>query len=79
MCSHEIYIKGKSICVNALKGGCSRFCVSGFRLSERHAFFKLGGEAVERCFPVPLRHRPFLADVVERQIKQLADGVVSGK
>jgi hypothetical protein len=35
----------------------------------RHRAFKVDGESVQRSFPVPYRHRPFLLNVVKRQIK----------
>jgi hypothetical protein len=37
----------------------------------RHTRIEQDGEPVQRCFPVLNRHRPFLADVAQRQIIQL--------
>jgi hypothetical protein len=51
-----------------------------FRLSLRHPVFKVNGEAVQRRFRrFPYRHRPLLADVVQREAKQLADGFIGRK
>lgn len=39
--------------------GCAGFCVNGFRLSQRHPFFKLDGEAVMRLnINIKARRRP---------------------
>ena len=46
------------------------------RLNQCHPFFKLNCEAVECALPVPQRHRPLLADIVECRVKQLADGLI---
>ena len=59
--------------------GCTGFCVNESCLSLRHPVFKLDGEAIQRSFPVPYRHRPLLADVVQGKIKQLADSFIGRK
>jgi len=36
----------------------------------RHPAFKLDSKPVQRSLPIPDGHRPFLADVLQRQIEQ---------
>lgn len=45
----------------------------------RHALIEHDGEPVQGRFPVLNRHRPFLADVAQRQVIQLEQGLVIGK
>lgn len=40
---------------------------------------KLDGEPVRRGSPIPNRHDPFLADVVQREVKQFADAFIGRK
>jgi len=44
-----------------------------------HPIVKLNAKAVECWFPIPDRYRPFLADVSQRQIKELGQCVIAWK
>jgi hypothetical protein len=48
-------------------------------LSLRHPVFKLQGEAVQRSFPVPYWHRPFLADIVQPGAREFSGGFIGRK
>jgi hypothetical protein len=56
---------------------CQQFCVNDFSLTSlvnvRHAVFKLDGEVAQGGWPVRDGFRPFAADVLEAQIKQLEE------
>lgn len=52
---------------------------TAIRLCLRHPVGKLDGEAVQCGFPFPYRHRPLLANGVERKVEQLADSLISRK
>lgn len=41
------------------------------KIVVRHPVFELDRKASHRRFPIPNGHRPFLADIAERQIEQL--------
>ena len=45
-------------------------------LDARHALVKLDSKLIQCGFPIPNRHRPFLADVIQGQIEQLEHFVV---
>ena len=44
-----------------------------------HSLLELNGESSQRCLPIPGRHRPLLADVVQSQIKQFQQCIITGK
>ena len=44
--------------------GVSEFlCKRGFKSHLRNAFLELDSKTSQCCFPIPDRHRPFLADI----------------
>jgi hypothetical protein len=49
----------------------------GFRLTLWHPVFELDGKPVQRRLPVADGHRPFLADVSERQVEQFQQRLIA--
>ncbi len=45
-------------------GACQIFCVNGVSVVSGESIAELNGKSSQGCFPVPDRHRPFLADIV---------------